>query len=467
MVTLGAMNKKTLKKKTPVISKIKKTQNSKTKEIHEAVAKNMSVVDKKSKHGFFVSSTYLGPTFTSKAFRPGVDKVYYSLAVYGDEEKEAVAKTLHEGWLGLGKYSAEFAQKIAAIFNKKYGVFLNSGSSAVLLALKILDLPAGSEVITPACTFATTFAGILHSNLVPVVADSTLGNYNLDLKNLPKMLTKNTKAIILPHTIGSLNDMKALGAFAKKHKLYLIEDSCDTLGGTLHGKSTGLYSDISLCSFYASHHITAAGGGGMLCVNDEKLLGRALALRDWGRFGDDEEDVDKRFNHHVNGIPYDRKFIYSLIGYNLKPIEAQAAFGLAQLKKLPKFNAIRKKNFAALKKLFKKYEAYFILPEDIPGAVAVWLAFPLTIKDGAPFSRLEFVTYLEKNNIQIRLLFAGNILHQPAFKDSNHRIVGKLTNADKIMRDSLVLGCHQGMTPEMITYIGEVVARFFSERGLK
>lgn len=456
-----------------MIKKIK--QPSKTelaprsfREAGKVVAQLASVLtDKGSKHSFFVSSAYLGPTFLNKKFKPGIDKVYYTLAVYGDEEKKAVAKALDEGWLGLGKYSAEFSTKVANIFGKKAGILVNSGSSGTFLALKILDLPAGSEVITPACTFATTLASVLHNNLVPVMADSELGTYNLDLKNLSKMVSKKTRAIILPHTLGSLNDMKAIQAFCKKHKLYFIEDSCDTIGGKFAGKPTGSFADISVCSFYASHNITAGGGGGILCMNDDKLIAKALAYRDWGRFGDDNEDIDERFNLHVDGIPYDRKFLYSLVGFNLKPTEMQAAFGLAQLKKLDAFNIIRRKNFDRLHDSLRKYDQFFIFPKDLPQAEAYWLAFPITIKDGAPFSRLELLRYLESKKIQTRLLFAGNILRQPAFRNIPHRVVGKLTNADKIMKDTFVIGAHHGLTDEMVDYIGKVFDDFMKPHLVK
>src|SRR3989344_4336073 len=191
---------------------------------------------------------------------------------------------------------------------------------------------------------------------------------------LPKMVTKKTRAIMLPHVIGNLSDMAQLSAFARKHKLYLIEDSCDTIGGTYKGKPTGLHADISVCSFYASHHITAAGGGGMVCMDDEKLLSKAVAYRDWGRFGDDEEDVAKRFSLEIDGIPYDRKFLYSVVGYNLKPTEIQAAFGLTQLRKLKKFNAQRKRNYAQLRAFLKTYEQFFIVPEQLSAADSIWLA---------------------------------------------------------------------------------------------
>lgn len=410
----------------------------------------------------FLSSTYLGPTFLRKKFVPGVDKIYYSLAVYGNVEKMAVLKALDEGWLGLGKYSLEFSKKIAGILGKKHGVFVNSGSSGTFLALKILNLPVGSEVITPACTFATTFAAVLNNSLVPVVADSHLGSYNLNLDYLPKMLSKKTRAVIIPHTLGSLNDLPRLQQFCRQHNLYFIEDSCDTIGGKFSGKPTGSFSDISVCSFYASHHITAGGGGGMICMNDDKLFARAQAYRDWGRFGDDVENIEERFNYKIDGIHYDRKFIYSTIGFNFKPTEMQAAFGLIQLTKLSAFNKTRKRNFNRLKQHLNKYKEYFILPEDLKRAEAYWLALPITLKDNVPFKRIDILRFLESKNIQTRLLFAGNILRQPAFRNVEHRVVGELVNADKIMHDTFVIGCHHGLTDEMVDYVCSVFDKFMS-----
>lgn len=434
------------------------------REAGSVIATTASVLNSnEAVHPYFISNAYLGPSFTSKKFEPGVDKVYYSLAVYGDEEKAAVAEALNRGWLGMGNYSAEFSKRISKILGKRSGVFVNSGSSGTFLALKILDLPVGSEVITSACTFATTLAAILNNNLVPVLADSEIGSYNLDLKKLPKMISRKTKAIILPHTLGSLNNMKFLSSFCKKNKIFLIEDSCDTLGGKYDDRPTGSFADISVCSFYASHHITAAGGGGMICMDDPKLLARALAYRDWGRFGDDNEDINERFNIHIDGIPYDRKFVYSMIGYNFKPTEVQAAFGLEQLKKLKSFNKIRARNFNRLRKYLSRFSKYFILPFDLPKSEAYWLAFPITLKDNTPFTRLDVLKYLESKNIQTRLLFAGNILRQPAFKSIPHRVVGKLINADKIMKDTFVIGCHHGLTDEMIDYICFVFEDFVTQ----
>ena|SRR3989344_3959477 len=397
----------------------------------------------------------------TRKFIPGKDKVYYAQAVYGDEEIDAVVKSLKEGWLGMGPLIAEFEKRVSAIFGKKHGLVVNSGSSAGLLAMHLLNLPSDSEVITPACTFATTFSSILLNNLMPVVTDSKLGVYNMDLSRLEDAISSKTRAVLVPHTLGNINDMEYLKNFCDKHGLHLIEDSCDTIGGKFAGKPAGAFGEITFSSFYASHHITAAGGGGIICFSDPELRKTAYAHREWGRAAvDDSEDLNDRFTTELTGIHYDKKFTYTHTGFNLKPVEIMFAFGLAQLDKLPEVIRIRKRNFETLRNFFKEYEKYFILPEEHPKAESSWLAFPLTIRDGAPFKRFDLLQFLENHNIQTRLLFVGNILRHPAYKNSPHRVVGTLQNADKIMEDSLVVGAHHGLTPEMLNYMKEVFADF-------
>lgn len=411
------------------------------------------------------AKAYYGIFNMKKSFVPGKDKIYYAQASYGKDEINAVVQCLKEGWLGMGKYVVEFERKVSGIFGHKHGLVVNSGSTANYLAFKVLGLPEGSEVITPACTFPTTYSAILLSGLVPVVADSVLGNYNLDLTKLEAMLSPKTRAVMIPHTLGNLNDMELLSDFCKKHNLYLIEDSCDTIGGKFNGKPTGFYSDMTTSSFYASHITTAGGGGGILCVSKPEFWRHAYAFREWGRAAlDDNEDIGNRFTTELTGVHYDRKFTYTHMGHNLKPVEMMFAFGLVQLKKLDKFIGMRRAVFDGLYNFFKGYEDYFILPKEHPKAEVAWLAFPLTIKDGAPFTRFELVKYLEAANIQTRLLFAGNILRQPGYKDTPRRVVGELTNADKIMRDSFVIGAHQCITAPKLRYIKETFKKFLDSK---
>jgi len=397
-------------------------------------------------------------------FIPGKHKVYYAQAVYGDEEIAAVVECLKRGWLGMGKYVAEFEKRVSGIFGHKHGIVVNSGSSANILALKILDLPPGSEVITPACTFATTFSTILINGLVPVVGDSELGTYNLDLRLLEKMLSSKTRAVIVPHTLGNLNDMEVLAAFCKKHNLRLVEDSCDTIGGSFNGRPTGSYGDVTTSSFYASHHVTAGGGGGIVCCSDLKLAEHAYAYREWGRAAlNDSERLEDRFTDEFTGVPYDKKFTYTHMGFNLKPVEMMFAFGLVQLGKLAETIRLRRQAFDAIVDFLREYEQWFILPREHPDAVVTWLALPLTIKDSAPFKRFELIKFLEDHNIQTRLLFAGNILRHPAYRAVPHRVVGSLANADKIMADSFAIGAHQAMTPEVVAYVKDVFRKFFKK----
>lgn len=399
-----------------------------------------------------------------EAFIPGKHKVYYAQAVYGDEEIEAVVECLKRGWLGMGKYVSEFESAVAKIFGHAHGLVVNSGSSANILALKILDLPPGSEVITPACTFATTFSTILINDLVPVVGDSELGTYNLDLGNLDRMFSLKTRAVIVPHTLGNLNDMEVLSRFCKEHDLRLVEDSCDTIGGSFNGKPTGSYSDVTTSSFYASHHVTAGGGGGIVCCSEKALMQHAYAFREWGRAAlNDSERLEDRFTEEFTGVHYDKKFTYTHMGYNFKPVEMMFAFGLVQLKKLDETIRLRRQVFDELVNFFRGYEDWFVLPKEHPKAAVTWLAFPLTIKDRAPFRRFELIKFLEEHNIQTRLLFAGNILRHPAYKNVPHRVVGSLTNADMVMENSFAIGAHQAMAPEVVAYVKEVFRKFFKK----
>lgn len=391
-------------------------------------------------------------TYVKSKFNPGRDKVWYAYAVFGEEEQQAVIDCLKRGRLGPGPLTTEFEQKVAALFAKDYSVMTNSGSSANLIAAELLNLREGDEVITTACSFPTTVAPILQKGATAVVADSIIGTYNLDLDYLEEMTTPRTRAVMVAHLFGHPNDMVRLREHCDKYRLWLIEDSCDALGTEIHGRPTGYWSDISTTSFYASHVITAAGGGGMICLRNRDWERRARMFRDWGRAGDEDEDIDKRFEFEVGGIPYDSKFSYGEIGYNLKSVELCAAFGLAQLRKLDKFNASRRGNFKILTEFFQAYEDHLILPYDPPEAEVSWLSYPLTIREGAPFERIDLLKFLENNNIQTRLLMAGNMFKHPAYEGVKMRVVGNLDNVNKIMRDSFVIGLHQALTEEMIDY---------------
>ncbi len=338
-------------------------------------------------------------------------KVWYAPnkhEAYGEEEIKAVEQCLKDGWLaGFGPRSIEFEEKIAKQFGKKFGVFVNSGSSACLLALAALDLPKGSKVLTPALTFSTTLAPIIQLGYKPIFIDSNLTSYVPNVDDILKAVLDNPdiKAIMIPNLIGNKPDWEKLkeelfdlGRF----DIYLIEDSADTVTYTEE-------SDVSTTSFYASHVITAGGMGGMVMFNDEKHVKRALMYRDWGRIGDNSENMDERFAHNVDGLPYDYKFLYGVLGYNMKCSEMNAAFGLVQLDKFQNFEGIRRANIERYLENLKDVEE-IILPDD--SIEPNWLAIPLQTE-----RRLELLNYLEDNNIQTRVTFAGNVTRHPIYRE--------------------------------------------------
>ncbi len=403
----------------------------------------------------------------NKKFKPGVDWVWYApntTDAFSENEIKAVARSLRAGWLTTGKITQEFESKIAGIFGKKFGLFVNSGSSANLLAFEILKLPKGTEVITPACNFNTTVAPIVQTGLTPVFVDVKLGEYTLDVSQLENALSKKTGAIIAPHLIGNFVEMAAIRSFCKKHKLVFIEDSCDTIGGSYHGKPSGEWSDITTTSFYASHLITTGGAGGMIMMNSGELRAKARIFRDWGRgISSHDESIKSRMSKFViDGKPYDSAFVFMERGYNFKPTEMQAAFGLEQLKRLGSFTSHRRHTYMRLFKFFKNFEEFFILPREMPDTRTNWLAFPLTVRASAPFTRNKLTQYLEEHKIQTRPLFSGNILKQPAYKNIKHRKVGNLANSEAVLKQSFLIGVHHGLTDKMIDYMERVFEDFLA-----
>jgi CDP-6-deoxy-D-xylo-4-hexulose-3-dehydrase len=336
-----------------------------------------------------------------------------------------------------------------------------------------MDFSEGSEVITPACTFGTTVGPIIMKNLVPVLVDSKLGSYNLDLDKVESCITFKTVAIMVPHAVGSINDMVRLREICDKYRLKLIEDSCDTQGARFMGKPTGVWSDITTTSFYASHNMTAGGGGGMLMTDDPEIKRRAKIFRDWGRalperYEHYEGAFEERYNFKLDDIDYDGKFVFMELGYNLKAVEMQAAFGLVQLQRLPEFNRRRSQNFDKLFRFFRKYEKFFILPEILPGAESYWLSFPITVREESGIARKELLKFFETNKIQTRLLFAGNILRHPAYKKlrGKVRVATSLENADYVMKNTFLVACHHGLDDAMIDYLTSKIEEFLVKKGL-
>ena len=381
-------------------------------------------------------------------------KVWYApnrFESYGEEEIKAVEECLRDGWLaGFGPRSIEFEEKVAKYFGKKYGLFVNSGSSACLLALACLDLPKDCKVITPACTFSTTLAPIIQLGYKPLFCDVNLTSYVPDIKDVVALLEDDVKAIMIPNLIGNKPDWTLLKSELKRlgrEDIYVIEDSADTMTYTED-------TDVSTTSFYASHVITAGGQGGMVMFNDKKQLLRAKSFRDWGRMGDDSEIMDDRFKHEVDGIRYDHKFLYSVLGYNMICSEMNAAFGLIQLKRFEEFENIRRTNIERYLENLKDVKE-ILLPDD--SIFPNWLAIPLQCS-----SRLELLTYLEEQNIQTRVTFAGNVTRHPIYRE----YLQEFKNSDIIMANGFLLGAHHGMNTEDVDYVCNKIKEFFNGKNI-
>ena len=377
-------------------------------------------------------------------------KVWYApnkLEAYGEREIKAVEQCLRDGWLaGFGPRSIEFEEKIAKEFGKKYGVFVNSGSSACLLALAALNLPKGCKIITPALTFSTTLAPIIQLGFIPIFVDSNLTSYVPTAKAMLDSITTDTKAIMVPNLIGNKPDFVALKAGLEalnRTDIIVIEDSADTVTYTEE-------SDVSTTSFYASHVITAGGMGGMVMFNDKEHVKRALQYRDWGRIGDNSENMDDRFAHEVDGIPYDYKFLYGVLGYNMKCSEMSAAFGLVQLDRFQTFKQKRRDNVERYLENLKDVKE-LILPDD--SIEPNWLAIPLQTE-----RRLELLTFLEENNIQTRVTFAGNVTRHPIYRE----YLQDFENADAVMKNGFLLGAHHGMDLDDVDYVCSKIKEFFA-----
>ena len=371
-------------------------------------------------------------------------KVWYApnkKEAYGDAEIKAVVDCLNDGWLaGFGPKSIQFEKEVSALFGKKYGLFVNSGSSAILLGLNAVNLEPGDEVITPACTFSTTLAPIIQCGLKPVFCDVEIGTYVPTPEQVCSKITDKTKVILLPNLIGSKPDWVEI---RKRTNVILFEDSADTITYTPE-------TDISITSFYSSHLITAAGSGGMVMFNAENLLKRATMFRDWGRIGDNSEDIKTRFEYSIDGIPYDYKFLYGAIGYNMKSSEINAAFGLVQISRIEE---IRSKRRTMFNRYIDNLNDVKELTLPINTFNSDWLAIPFMYKN-----RLGLLTFLEENHIQTRVCFAGNITRHPVYRE----YLETFPNADKIMAEGFLLGAHHGMTIEDVDYVCNKIKEYIA-----
>jgi len=374
-------------------------------------------------------------------------KIWYApnkKEAYGDLEIKAVIECLNDGWLsGFGPRTIEFEEKVSKLFGKKYGLFVNSGSSAILLGLNALNLDKVTEIITPACTFSTTLAPIIQCGLKPVFCDVEIGTYVPSPEQIYEKITEKTKVILLPNLIGSKPDWAKIRKLVGPN-IILFEDSADTITLTPE-------TDISITSFYSSHLITAAGSGGMVMFNNEKLLKIATMFRDWGRIGDNSEDVKTRFEFSIDDIPYDYKFLYKAVGYNMKSSELNAAFGLVQISRIEEIREKRRIVFNRYLENLKDLQDKLIMP--INTFNSDWLAIPFMTS-----KRLELLTFLENNNIQTRVCFAGNVTRHPAYRE----YLKVFANSDRIMAEGFLLGAHHGMVVEDVDYVCSKIREFFN-----
>jgi len=420
----------------------------------------------------------------SKPFISGESPVFYAGRVFDEKEIQALVDSSLDFWLTLGPRGDEFEQKMAKYIGVRFCSLVNSGSSANLLAfgsltsvlLKDRRITPGSEVITVAAAFPTTVAPIIQHQCIPVFVDIAEDTNNIDVSKLEEALSDKTRAVMIAHSLGNPFDLDSVTDFCKRHNLFLIEDNCDALGSEYKGKRTGSFGHVSTVSFYPAHHMTMGEGGAVF--TDDAVIKKAInSLRDWGRdcwcAPGKENTCGKRFSAQYGELPegYDHKYVYSHFGYNLKPLDLQAAIGCVQLDKLPSFVEARKNNFKTFYEALKQYEEYFILPQATNGSDPSWFGFPLTVREGSGVTRAEIVSHLEKNKIQTRMLFAGNIIRQPLFyemrqRGEGYRVVGGLVKTDRIVNNMFWIGVYPGLTNDQIEFIIKVFGEFFSERKI-
>jgi len=399
-------------------------------------------------------------------FIPGESVVPVSGKVIGTPEIQHMVDASLDAWLTTGRFNDAFEKRLKQFLGVKHVLTVNSGSSANLVAFSALTSPKlgkraikpGDEVIAVAAGFPTTVNPVIQHGCIPVFVDVDIPTYNIDPAKIEAAISDKTKAIMIAHTLGNPFDLKTVRELADKYHLWLIEDCCDALGSTYQGKMVGTFGDIATLSFYPAHHITM-GEGGAVFTNNGKLKLILESVRDWGRdcfcAPGKDDTCGKRFCWKLGDLPegYDHKYVYSHVGYNLKISDMQAAVGLAQLDRLEGFIAARKKNFDYLKVALTSLEYCLILPEATPNSDPSWFGFPITVRDDAPFSRIELLQYLDDRNIGTRLLFAGNLTKQPYFKDVHYRISDELVNTDRIMNQTFWIGVFPGLTEEMLDYI--------------
>jgi CDP-6-deoxy-D-xylo-4-hexulose-3-dehydrase len=417
-----------------------------------------------------LAAEYCAEAFAPRPFVAGETTVPVSGKVLDGAEMRLLVDSCLDFWLTTGRFAEQFEREFARWMGVRECVLVNSGSSANLLAITALTSPKlgddrlvpGDEVITVAAGFPTTVNPILQNNLVPVFIDVAVPTYNADVAQLEAALSSRTRAVFFAHTLGNPFDLDAVATFARKHDLWLIEDCCDAVGSMYRGRKTGGFGDLATTSFYPAHHITMGEGGSVL---SEKPLMRTLveSFRDWGRdcwcAPGKDNTCGKRFDWQLGDLPhgYDHKYTYSHIGYNLKMTDMQAAVGVAQLAKLDGFVARRRANFARLREGLHGLEDILILPEATAGAEPSWFGFPIAVRADAPVSRNQVTAHLEQRKIATRLLFGGNLVRQPAYRNAPHRVAATLTNSDFVMNQVFWIGVYPGLTDAMLDYVIETV----------
>jgi len=416
---------------------------------------------------------YAALAFADKPFTPGSTVVPPSGKVIGAPELSNMVDAVLDGWLTTGRFNDAFEQRLAKYLGVKHLLTVNSGSSANLVAFSTLTSPRlgerairpGDEVIGVAAGFPTTVNPILQFGAVPVFVDVHIPTYNIEAAKIEAAISPKTRAIMLAHTLGNPYNLDVITALCRKYNLWLIEDCCDALGSTYDGRLVGSFGDIGTLSFYPAHHITM-GEGGAVFTNNFDLRQIADSFRDWGRdcYCDPgkENTCGKRFEWQLGELPfgYDHKYTYSHLGYNLKVSDMQAACALAQMDRLDGFITARRRNFSYLKERLKTCEEFLILPEATPKSDPSWFGFPITLKEKAPVSRVDLLTYLAQYKVGTRLLFAGNLTRQPYMLGRNFRVSGELTNTDIVMNQTFWVGVYPGLRREMLDFLAEKIETF-------
>src|SRR5580698_3892765 len=416
---------------------------------------------------------YLGEAFPSVEFKPGETPVPVSGKVIDGSDLSSMVDSVLDLWFTTGRFAEDFERKLARFVGVRCASLVNSGSSANLLAVSALTSPKlgerrlkpGDEVITVAAAFPTTVNPIIQNRLVPVFVDVTLPSCEIDVSQLEAARSEKTKAVMIAHTLGNVFDLDAVTDFVKKHNLWLIEDCCDALGSTWKGRHVGTFGDIATVSFYPAHHITMGEGGAVLTQRPD-LQVLIDSFRDWGRDcwcePGKENTCGKRFDWQLGNLPcgYDHKYTYSHIGYNLKATDMQAALGVTQIAKLPGFIERRRENFNHLRSALEGLQDVLMLPEATPNSDPSWFGFPIGVKEDAPFKRDQLTKALEAQKIGTRLLFAGNLLRQPAYEGWEYRVSGELPNTDFVMNQVFWIGVFPGLTNEMLDFIVKTATDF-------